>query len=105
MKTYTDKELADFMLEMRQHDGRTRWRYLKNNRSRWVLFFGIIAFLLVVGISAQSWGFCGLVIGLVFGIFSRDGVWLRGLTAAWPFYSKVIDWEKVERFSNEKPSA
>jgi hypothetical protein len=98
MKNYTDKELADFMLEMRQHGGRTRWRYLKTNRWRWVLFFGFIALLLGLGLFAHSWGFCGFVVGLVFGIFSRDGVWLRGQTAVWPFYAKVIDWEKVERF-------
>jgi hypothetical protein len=106
MKKYTDKELADLMLEMRQHgNSRTQWRYFKRKKWRWFLFFGLIALLLGLGILAQSLGFCGLVFGLFLGIFFRDAVWLRGQAAAWPFYAKVIDWEKVERFSNEKTSA
>jgi hypothetical protein len=105
MKNYTDTELAASMLEMRQHGGRTRWRYLRTNAWRWAFFFGFIALLLGFGTFAQAWGFCGFVVGLVAGIFSRDGVWLRQQRAVWPFYAKVIDWEKVESIANGEPSA
>ena len=100
MKSYTDKELAGFMLEMRQHGVRTRWRYLKTNKWRWILFCALILFLLALGTFVQAWGFVGLVVGLVAGTYSRDGVLLRMQRAAWPFYTRVLDWEKVERIAS-----
>jgi hypothetical protein len=105
MKNYTDKELADFMLEMRQHGGRTRRPYFNKNRWCWIFFFSFIALLLCLGVFAQAWGFCAFVFGLVFGIFSRDRVWLLGQQAAWPFYDKVTDWLKVEKIANGEPLA
>ena len=100
MKNYTDKELADFVLEMRQQGGQTRWRYRKMGWRRWALFLGLIALLLALGMFARSVGFCGFTIGLVAGIFSRDGAYVRQLRAAWPFYAKVIDWPKVQRIAD-----
>ena len=41
-------------------------------------------------------GFCGFVAGVVVGIFSRDSAWIKQTHAAWPFYVKIIDWNKVE---------
>jgi hypothetical protein len=105
MKNYTDTELAAFMLEMRQHGGPPRWRYLKTNAWRLVFFFCLIVFLLGLGTFAQAWWFCGFVVGLVWGIFSRDGAWLRQQRAAWPFYAKVTDWQIVERIASGEPSA
>ncbi|HXT40726.1 MAG TPA: hypothetical protein VN887_12000 [Candidatus Angelobacter sp.] len=100
MKNYTDKELADFMLDMRKRGGRTQWRYIQADRWRWLSFIGLIVLLLVVGVLMKSLLFCGFVVGMVFGIFSRDGVWLRQQGAAWPFYVKTTDWSKVEKIAN-----
>jgi hypothetical protein len=106
MKNYTDKELADFMLEMRQQGGRTRWRHLKAHGWRWVAFIGLIVLLLAFGIFAESLLFCGFIVGMVFGIFSRDGVWIRQQRSAWPFYVKVTDWSKVEKIANgDRPAS
>jgi len=100
MKNYTDRELADFMLEMRRHGGRTRWRQLKANAWRWLLFVTLVLILAGAGLFAQARGFSGFVLGLAVGIFSRDGVWLRLQRLAWPFYAKIVDWGKVERIAN-----
>ena len=104
MKNHSDKELADFLLEMRQHGGRTWWRHLKANGWRWLFFVVFILILLGLGTFAKSWGFCVFVICMVAGILSRDGVWLRQQQAVWPFYSKVIDWGEVERIAKGEPA-
>jgi hypothetical protein len=104
MKKYTDKELADYLLEMRQHNGRTPlWR--KKYRWRLVVFWLIIALFLVLGISSQSWGFFGFVLGFGVGIVFRDRAYRRQLDSIWPFYGKVIDWLKLEKIANGEPSA
>jgi hypothetical protein len=106
MKKYTDKELADLLLEMRQHNGRApSWGYFKKHPARMVLFIGFIVVLIGLGVFAQSWGFCGFILGLVLGIFSRDRANNQQLRLVWPFYGKVIDWLKVERIANGEPSA
>ncbi len=105
MKNYTDKELAGFMLEMRQSGGKSGKRYFKRNKWRFLLLFSLAVLLFVLGITAQAWWLCGFVPGLVFGMFSRDRVWLRGQQAAWPFYDKVIEWSKVETIANGDSSA
>ena len=106
MKNYTDKELAHYLLEMRQRDGRTSlWSRFKKGRWRLILFFGFAFVLFGLGAFAQSWWFCGFVFGLVFGILSRDRAHVQQLQKIWPFYGKVIDWLKVEKIANEEPSA
>jgi len=106
MRKYTDKELADYLLEMRQHNGRApSWRYFKKHRWRFVFFFSIIALLLALGVFAQAWGFCGFVFGLVLGILSRDRAHFQQLQAVWPFYGRVFDWLKVEKIAGGEPSA
>jgi hypothetical protein len=100
MKNYTDKELADYMLEMRQKNGQTPWRYRMTSRGRWVYFFGLVGLLLAIGVFARSVAFCGFVVGMAVGIFSRDGAYVRQYRAVWPFYAKVIDWPKVERIAD-----
>ncbi len=105
MKKYTDKELAELLLEKRQHGGQA-WRpYFKRNRWRLVFCFALMVFLLGLGVLELAWGFCGFVFGLVVGICSRDRVWLRQQQAVWPFYSRVIDWLKVEKIASGEPLA
>ena len=102
MKNYTDKELADYLLEMRQRGGRaSSWSRFKKNRWRLILFFGFAIVLSGLGAFARSWWFCGLIFGLVFGILSRDRAHVQQLQKIWPFYGKVIDWLKVEQIANE----
>jgi hypothetical protein len=106
MKKYTDKELADYLLEMRQRDGRASlWNRFKKNRWRFVLFFGLPIVLFGLGAFAQSWGFCGFIVGMVWGILARDRAHVQQLQKIWPFYGRVIDWLKVEKIANEEPSA
>ena len=100
MKHHTDKELAAFLLEMRQHEGRSQWaRQMKANRGSWILFFTFILALLILGVFLRSVLVCGFVVGMVVGIFSRDSTWLQHQRLAWPFYAKVTDWAKVERIA------
>jgi hypothetical protein len=106
MKNYTDKQLADYLLAMKQSDGRaSSRRYFQKNRWRLILFFGFAVVIFGLGAFAQSWGLCGFIIGLVFGILSRDRAYIQQLQKIWPFYGKVIDWLKVEKIANEEPSA
>ena len=106
MKHYTDKELADYLLEMRRYGGRARLRnYFQKYKWRLISFFALVIILFVLGVFAQSWWFCGFIFGLVFGILSRDRAHVRQLNTVWPFYGKVIDWLKVEKIANGEPSA
>ena len=104
MTKFTEKELADAMLEMRKRDGRTQWRYFRN-RWRGFLFFTANAFLLVVGAYAHAWWFCGFILGAFIGAACRDFAGIRSQQAAWPFSLKIIDWQKVEKIANGEPSA
>ena len=69
-----------------------------------MVFIVGVLFLLGLGTFAQAWGFCGLVVGMVAGIFSRDSVWIRRQRIIWPFYARVIDWEKVQKIARGEAS-
>jgi hypothetical protein len=57
MKRYTDKELADFRLEMRLHNGRApSLGHFKKDAPRMFLFSGLVVVLFSLGVLAQSWG-------------------------------------------------
>ena len=104
MKKYTDKELADYFLDMKRHNGQAlSWR--KKHRWRLVVFWLIITLLLGLGVFSQSWGFFGFVFGLALGIVFCARANRRRAQAIWPFYDKNIDWLKVEKISNEESSA
>ena len=106
MKTYTDKELADYLLELRQRDGRVSlWGHLRKSRWRLVLFFGFVVVFFGLGVLAHSWWFCGFIFGLVVGMLSRDRAHIEQLQRIWRFYGRVIDWLKVEKIANDEPSA
>ena len=106
MRQYTDMELAAFVLEMRQHNGRApSWGYFRKHTARMIVFLGLVAILLTLGVVAQSWWFSGFVFGLLVGILSRDRAHTQQLRLAWPFYGRVIDWLKVERIANGEPLA
>lgn len=105
MKHYTDKELADYLLAMKQSDGRaSSRRYFQKYRWHLILFFGFAAFVFGLGAFAQSWGLCGFIIGLVLGILSRDRAYIQQLQKIWPFYGRVIDWLKVEKIASGEPN-
>src|SRR5215471_19992409 len=104
MKGYTDKQLAEYMLEMRQHNGRApSWGYLKKHALRMLLFIGFVVVLSGVGVFAQAWWLSGFVLGYSVGIFSRDRGYGGQLRLVWPFYDKVIDWLKVESIASSEP--
>ena len=105
MKKYTDKELANFLLESRQNGPAASWPF-KKHWWRWTLFIALTALLVGVGLFVHSGALCGFIIGLVAGGFSRDRTWLQGRRAVWPFYAKIIDWPKVGKIaSGEEPVA
>lgn len=100
MKNYTDKELAEYLLETRRNNGREPWGYLKKgNRPRMALSIASVIILFGLGMFVKSWLFCGFIIGLALGVFFRDHAWIDTQRAYWPFYSKVIDWLRVERIA------
>lgn len=106
MKKYTDKELADYLLETRRCNGREPWGYFtKKNRLRMILSIAFLIVLFGIGVFAQSWLFCGFIIGLALGSFYRDRAWQDAHRAGWPFYDKVTDWGKVERIASGERSA
>lgn len=100
MKKYTDKQLADYLLEMRQRDGRSSfWRAFEKHKGQAILFFTIIAVFLVLGIFARIWAFPGFVFGYAVGILSRDRAYRKQLRSVWPFYLKTFDWLKIEKIA------
>ena len=105
MKTNTDKELAVFLLKERQHGGQTWWQHLKTHARYWTFAFGFMMVLLGLAAFVEAWVPFGVVLGLVAGILSRASVWIQHQRAAWPFYAKVLDWEKVTKIANETPPA
>jgi hypothetical protein len=103
MKKYSDKELADYILERRRNGGRMGRQYYKTGIWRWFLYFSFIVLLLVLGVVGRAWGFWWFAFGLLTGLLSRDRVWFRMQQTVWPFYAKVIDWVKVEQIANGQP--
>ncbi|HXR05072.1 MAG TPA: hypothetical protein VN836_10240 [Verrucomicrobiae bacterium] len=104
MKKFTDKELATFMLETRQRGPRYLRRYFKLNGWRWPLLILVLIIFMCFAIFAQSWGFCGYLIGLACGMFARDMAYMRYQRDTWPFYAKTSNWELIEKIAKAEQS-
>ncbi len=70
-----------------------------------MLSLALLVILFAAGVFVQSMLFCGFLIGLAFGVFFRDRAWRDAQTAAWSFYSQVIDWPKVKQLAKGEPAA
>ena len=56
MKTYTDKEFAEYLLGIREREGRIPWlQQLKAEWVRWIYYAGWIVLMLALAVFARSW--------------------------------------------------
>jgi hypothetical protein len=53
----------------------------------------------------ERWAPFWLVLGMVAGSLLRDIGWVISIRRTWPFSERVTDWDKVQRFADERPSA
>ena len=61
--------------------------------------------LLSIGIAASMWlesfSIILIFIGMTIGTTARDFGWFRMLKKNWPFTETIIDWEKVQKISDD----
>jgi hypothetical protein len=93
-------ELAAITLEARNRGAFTHRHHFRTNAMRYVLFFTVVALAALAVARLQHWGAFGLLLGVITGVLARDRVYFRQHKETWPFYAKVIDWQKVQRIAN-----
>ena len=105
MKQLSDKILAEQMLQARASGGYKFLPFLRTNAKGYTILFlyfgGVLAGLAFAGI----WPGFFAAAGVIVGVFLRDLSWLIGIQRTWPFSIKIIDWDKVQKLSDEKPLA
>ena len=60
---------------------------------------GVLALLLLLSASAGYLGFSCFCLGALIGSVVRDIRWTYARARSWPFFKKVADWEKVEKYA------
>jgi hypothetical protein len=108
MNNFTNQVLAKQLLEARER-GYSLSLYLRQNTKSYSIFFSYCTFLLVGFGVLQFWipfRFTPFWVALicVATCLLRDLGWILSSLRAWQFTSKVIDWDKVQKFAEEKPA-
>ena len=104
MKTFSDQNLARRLLEARKH-GYTFGLFYRRSATRYILLVSVCAGGMAILALAQIWPPFWLVLGMVVGSLLRDIGWVISIRRTWPFSERITDWDKVQRFADERPSA
>jgi hypothetical protein len=105
MKQNSDQVLAKQLLEAREHDNRfTFKRYLRQNTRIYFIFFCYWALPLIASSLLQMWVPFWIIVGCIAGSLQRDISWALKSFESWPFTSKVIDWDKVQKLAEVEPA-
>src|SRR5712671_6451164 len=105
MNKYSDQVLAKQLLEAREHGNRfTFKRYLQQSTRSYFIFFCYWALPLIAFGLLQMWVPFWIIVGCVAGSLQRDISWAIRSFESWPFTSKVIDWDKVQKLAEEQPA-
>jgi hypothetical protein len=108
MNKFSDQVLAKRLLKIRE-SGYSLSLYLRQNNKSYSIFFLYCTFLLVGFGVLQFWipfrlSPFWIVLSCVATCLLRDLNWILGTVRTWQFSSKVIDWDKVQKFAEEKPA-
>lgn len=104
MKNLSDKMRAKQQLEARKHGYKVLpfFRLRARPYTFYSLFFAVILFLLAVNGFWFAFGMTGsFLLGMLF-VYVR---WFRGQRDVWPFAMKIINWDVVQKLSEDEPSA
>jgi len=99
----TDREMAQWMIGTREH-GYTVRRAYHSNLASWVYFIITLAAIVFVTVAAQAWAVACFVIGFTFGMLIRDYTWVHTSRKTWPYFVKVVNWERVEQLASDSPN-
>ena len=108
MNKFDDQVLAKRLLEIRESSYSLNL-YLRQNNKSYSIFF-VYCIVLLVGFGVlQLWiplrlSPFWIVLTCVATCLSRDLNWILGSARSGQFTSKVIDWDKVQKFAEEKPT-
>ena len=105
MRELTAKDLARSMLLLRDNYGYSVVQHFRTNAKGYLFFFMYFGALFGLTVFIQWWTACAAIGGVVFGCLMRDFGWLRSAKKTWPFSLEIIDWQKVEKLADEKPTA
>jgi len=75
------------------------------NAIRYTLYSVPFAVILLVLAISGSWHVFGLVVSLMLGLLCVYVRWFRGQRNVWPFAMKIINWDVVQKLSEDEPSA
>ena len=90
MKTINDRIRAKRLLEARRHG------------------FAILPFM---RLNARRYAFCSVPFAAILLVLALSGSWhafglgFRGQRNVWPFAMKIINWDVVQKLSEDEPSA
>lgn len=104
MKEINDRIRAKRLLEARKH----RFAIVPFARSRALryLLYGLSA-AVILGLLAfrGMWSALGMVTSFLLGMAICYFHWYRGQRRVWPFAERVIDWDLVQKLSEDDSSA
>jgi len=104
MKKPTDKLRAKQHLEARKH-GFQILPFFRLRARRYTFYSVPFAVVLLLLAFSGFWFAFGLVVSFLSGMLFVYIRWLRGQRNVWPFAVKIINWDVVQKLSEDEPSA
>ncbi|MCD6052145.1 MAG: hypothetical protein K0Q55_3563 [Verrucomicrobia bacterium] len=103
MKTINDRIRAKRLLAAREHKFRTV-PFLRANAPRYTAYSVLIVATLLVLAFYNLWTAFGFVVSFLFGGICVYLRWFRAQRSVWPFAMRVINWDSVQKLSEDAPS-
>ena len=104
MKAINDRIRAKRLLAAREHKFRVI-PFLRHNALSYAAYAVLIAVILMVLAFYGLWPAFGFVASFVLGMLVVYIRWLRAQRSVWPFAMRIINWESVQKLSEDAPSA
>lgn len=104
MKRINDRIRAKRLLEARKH-GFKILPFLRLRAIPYAFYVGLSAIILCLLAFNGFWFAFDLVVSFLAGMLFVYVRWLRGQRNVWPFSIKIINWDVVQKFSEDEPSA
>jgi hypothetical protein len=99
MKTSSEKILAERILQAHEQGGQLPFSYVRSNAKFYWITAGIFGALMLITALEQRMPAFFLIMGTAIGVFCRDIAWIQTTQRAWPFYERIIDWDKVRKLA------
>ena len=104
MNRVNDRIRAKRLLDARKH-GFKILPFLRHRAVPYAFYAGLFATILFLLALSGLWFAFDLVVSFLAGILFVYVRWLRGQRKVWPFAMKIINWDAVQKFSEDEPSA